>query len=439
MPLPASALFAWHMQPSAFLRQLPPWQRLTIRSSGNPADIGSRVKIELRPYLWPFSIRWILEITECKIGEYFIDQQVRGPFRFWRHIHRTLSEGEQSVLSDEIEWSTFNIARSRARAEIEKVFHWRHERLHADLYAYSNEKGSTKMRILVTGSSGLIGKNLVSFLRAGGHEVLRLVRKPTREKDALVWNPEKGAFTLEDFEDFTAVIHLAGDNLNSQRWTSKHKKKIFQSRCRDTWLLAHALSRLKNPPQVFISSSAIGYYGDRGNQTLTEESEAGRGFLADLCQQWEKASAILQTRGTRIVHTRLGMVLSPEGGALKKLLPFYRWGLGAVLGKGEQWVSWIAADDVVYALHHILLTPELQGPVNLTAPQNLTNRDFSKSLALACKSQLFLRLPAPFVRIFFGEIADALLLSSERVFPQKLTNSGFLFTCPKIDLALKYI
>lgn len=442
MPTDAQTLFAWHLQPAAAVRMIPPWLKMKILSSeGSPADSGSILEIGLRiGLLWR---KWTLQYTECKWGEFFIDQQINGPFRFWRHVHRITSLGEQAVLADEIEFSTqlsscFPWVHSKLMQELAKGFHWRQDRLYSDLVTYSRYS-SDKMRILVSGASGLLGTNLVSFLRAGGHTVVRLVRKPTRDADAIVWNPENGVVPHELFEGFTAVVHLASSNIAAKRWTASRKKELFQSRCRDTWLLAHALARLKQPPAVFISASGVGYYGDQGDRILTEESNPGTGFIADLCQQWERASEVLETRGTRVVHTRLGAVLSPAGGMLQRLLPLFRLGLGAVLGKGDQWLSWIGCDDAVDALYHVLMTEQLRGAVNLTAPQCITNRDFSLSLARACQRRLFLRLPPAVLSLAFGEISHEILLASTRVFPEKLIKSGFIFRAPEIDSALTYL
>lgn len=310
----------------------------------------------------------------------------------------------------------------------------RQERLAGDLATY-NRYPKTKMRILVTGGSGLIGTNLVKFLRVGGHEVVTLVRKGRRLENTVAWNPETGEVHNGDLEGFNAVIHLAGPNIAAKRWTPSRKKELFQCRCRDTWLLAHALARVKAPPAVFISASAVGFYGDRGDTVLTEASEQGEGFLADLCQHWERASEVLETRGTRVVHARLGSVITPAGGMLKRLLPLFRFGLGAVLGKGDQWISWIGIDDAVDAFYHLLMTPELKGAVNLTSPQSVRNRDFGRALAKACRRPYFLRLPAPLLHLVLGEMSDELLLASARAVPEKLLKTGFVFRTPELSTA----
>ncbi len=442
MPTDAETLFAWHLQPAAAQRMIPPWLKMKILSSeGSPADSGSILELGIRT--GPFWQRWIIQRTECKWGEFFIDQQIKGPFSFWRHIHRTTPHGEQAVLADEIEFSSqlsswFPWLHARLVQELAKGFNWRQDRLYGDLVAYSRYSDD-KMRILVSGASGLLGTNLVSFLRAGGHTVVRLVRKQTRDADAIFWNPENGGVPPEQLEGFTAVVHLAGSNIGAKRWTPARKNEIFQSRCRDTWLLSHALVRLKKPPAIFISASAVGFYGDQGDRILTEGCDAGSGFAADLCRQWERASEVLETRGTRVVHARLGAVLSPAGGMLQRMLPLFRLGLGAVLGNGDQWLSWIGCDDAVDALYHVLKTHELRGAVNLTAPQCIRNRDFALSLARACNAKLFLRLPPALLGLAFGEISHEFMLASQRVFPEKLIKSGFVFRTPEIDSALTYL
>lgn len=439
MPVDKETLFAWHMQPAALQRMLPPWRKIKILSSGwSPASIGSTVEMSIR--LGPFWRKWTSQHTDWKKGEYFIDQQIEGPFHFWRHVHRFLPNGDHSsFLEDEIEYappfSLLSFFPGKLQREIEKVFNWRHARLAGDLAAYERYP-KKKMRILLSGASGLLGSNLTNFLRAGGHDVVRLVRKKTRAPDAIVWDPENGIVPREELEGFTAVIHLAGANIAEKRWTLARKKELFQSRSRDTWVLAHALARLQAPPSVFISASAVGYYGDQGTTLVTEESKAGKGFLADLCQHWERASEVLRERGIRVVHTRLGSVISPQGGALKVLLPLFRVGLGASLGKGDQWFSWIGVDDAVYAFYHVLMTPDLQGAVNLTSPICVTNKEFGAILAKACKRPYFFRIPAPLLNMVLGDMSRELLLTSIRAYPEKLLRSGFDFRTPELSSAI---
>jgi uncharacterized protein (TIGR01777 family) len=292
-------------------------------------------------------------------------------------------------------------------------------------------------RILVSGASGFIGKPLVSFLTSAGAEVVSLIRKSdSYAPNSIVWDPEAGSARKEDFEDFDAVIHLAGEPLTLTRWSTKKREKILQSRTVGTMFLSHLLASAVCPPKLFLSASAIGYYGDRGEEILTEESEAGRGFLAHVCCAWEKASFALQNRGSRVVHARFGMVLGPNGGALKKMLVPYRLGLGGRLGSGKQWVSWVHRDDLIQALSHIINTPSLEGAVNVVSPNPVRQEDFSRTLAELLGRPHFFNLPAWLLRLRFGSVADELILASTRVKCAKLLAAKYPFIYSDLRSAL---
>lgn len=292
------------------------------------------------------------------------------------------------------------------------------------------------MRILVSGASGLIGSRLTIFLCAAGHEVVHLVRKKEVASNEIFWDPSTETASKEKFEGFDLVIHLAGKNIAERRWTDQIKKELFLSRCRDTWLLSHILTRLERPPKCLITASAIGIYGNRGEEILTEESPPGVGFLAELCEKWEEATQAIEQKGTRVVHTRFGIVLSKEGGVLAKLLPSFRLGLGAILGSGKQFLSWVTLDDLVYAIYHAAMHEELKGAINVVSPHPATQEEFSRALAKALHRPCFLRLPASLLRLLFGEMADEMLLSSTRAVPKKLLISNFRFTSPVLEEAL---
>ncbi len=292
----------------------------------------------------------------------------------------------------------------------------------------------THMRILLSGSSGLIGSALKNFLQHAGYEVVRLVRnKEEVPGGAIYWDPIHGLFQKEDFEGFDAVIHLAGSNIAKGRWTKKRKEQIFLSRCRDTWLLSHVLCRLYKPPITLIAASAVGFYGDRGDEELTEESPQGTGFLADLCGKWEKGTEAIENRGTRVVHARFGAVLSGEGGALKKILTPIRLGVGGKMGSGKQWVSWIGIDDVLGACDHCLTREELTGPVNFTTPEPVTQEEFVKTLAKNAHRPAFCHLPSWMVKALFGEMGKEVILSSQKVKPEKLLKTGYTFRHPDLQ------
>ncbi|MDE2485066.1 MAG: TIGR01777 family oxidoreductase [candidate division NC10 bacterium] len=297
-----------------------------------------------------------------------------------------------------------------------------------------------QLRILVTGSTGFIGSALGPFLAAGGHRVTRLVRTlPRRGKGEVQWGPETGFVDTARLEGLDGVVHLAGENIATGRWTAEKKAMIRDSRVDGTRLLCDSLTRLKQPPKVLVCASAIGYYGDRGDELLTEESASGTGFLAGVCREWEAASKPAEQKGIRVVHLRFGMVLSPSGGAMAKLLPPFKKGLGGVLGTGRQYVSWIALDDLLGVIAHVLTTEMLQDPVNAVAPNPVTNREFTRTLGRLLGRFTLLPMPAPAARLAFGEMADEVLLASQRVQPTRLLATGYCFRYPDLDGALRHL
>ncbi len=292
-------------------------------------------------------------------------------------------------------------------------------------------------RILVSGASGFIGKPLVSFLSSLGHNVVSLHRSLDIISSASIyWDPEKRSARAEDFEGFDAVIHLAGEPLTLSRWSLQKREKILQSRVGGTMFLSHLMAEAVRPPKLFISASAIGYYGSRGDEILTEESASGNGFLAYVCSSWEKASFAIQNRGARVVHARFGMVLDRSGGALQSMLLPFRLGVGGPLGSGEQWISWIHRIDLIRAIVRILDDEFLEGAVNLVAPHPVRQKEFASILAQLMHRPHFFRLPAWFLRLCFGVSADELLLSSTRVRCAKLLESKFSFNYPDLRGAL---
>lgn len=296
------------------------------------------------------------------------------------------------------------------------------------------------MHILVTGSTGLIGSTLVSFLSTDGQQVTRLVRTAPRPGHAEVhWQPETGSIATPGLEGLDAVVHLAGENIAAGRWTAEKKASIRDSRVQGTHLLCDALAQLVNPPKVLVSASAIGYYGDRGAEVLREDSRPGRGFLADVCRAWEAATAPAAQRGIRVVNLRFGIVLSAAGGALAKMLLPFKMGVGGIIGSGQQYMSWIALDDVVGAIHHTLITDTLHGPVNAVAPNPVTNAVFTKTLGRVLWRPTLFPLPAFVARAAFGEMADALLLASTRVEPARLKDTHYAFRYPELEGALRHV
>ena len=293
------------------------------------------------------------------------------------------------------------------------------------------------MKILLSGASGFIGSALVARLGDEGHEPVRLVRAEPRPGGAEIrWDPTAGRLDAASLEGFDAVVHLAGESIAEGRWTRARKTRIRDSRVRGTELLARTLARLSDRPEVLVSASAIGFYGDRGDQELDEQSPRGNGFVAEVCRQWEGASRTAGAAGIRVVQLRLGLVLSPTGGALAKMLPAFRLGLGGRLGSGRQYVSWITLDDLVDVVRHVLATDRLQGPVNAVAPQPVTNREFARALGRALRRPARVPVPRFALRAMLGEMADELLLASIRVLPRRLLDTGFRFGDADLPAAL---
>jgi len=294
------------------------------------------------------------------------------------------------------------------------------------------------MKVLVSGSTGLIGTALVRALEAGVHSVVRLVRGAA-QPGGIVWDPLAGKLDPAAIEGIDAAVHLAGENIASGRWTAAKKQRIRESRVQGTKLLAETLAKLQKPPAVFLSGSAIGWYANRGDEVVREEAPAGSGFLADVCRQWEAAGEAVLARGIRLLKLRTGVVLSGEGGVLARMLPPFRLGMGGRVGDGKQWMSWIAIDDVVAAILHAIAKKELAGPVNFVSPAPVTNAEFTRTLGHLLGRPTIVPMPAFAARWAFGEMADELLLASTRVEPRKLAASGYGFRYPDLESALSAI
>ena len=291
------------------------------------------------------------------------------------------------------------------------------------------------MRVAVTGASGLIGAALVPALREAGHEVLRIVRREPASVDEASWDPAAGTIDEDALRDVGAIVNLAGANLG-QRWTRKRKQRIRESRLNGTRLLANTVAKLEPRPVVLLAS-AVGYYGQRGDEELTERSAPGEGFLADVVQEWEAAADPARAAGARVVHFRQGMVISKDGGALARMLLPFRLGLGGRVGRGSQWWSWVARDDIVAAYVHALEHP-LEGAYNLAAPGVVRNRDFVDALGRALRRPTVFPLPGLGVKLAFGEMGEEILLGGQRALPERLQDASFPFEHPEIEGALAH-
>jgi len=299
------------------------------------------------------------------------------------------------------------------------------------------------MNILISGSTGLVGSELVPFLGAKGHTVTRLTRSKSGTESQLgvaqtFWNPNSKKIDASCVEGHDTVVHLAGENI-AGIWTEEKKNKIRKSRVDGTGLLSKSIAALSKPPKVFVSASAIGFYGNRGEEILTEESDHGGGFLAEVCREWEAAAKPAVEKGIRVVYLRIGLVLTPKGGALKTMLIPFRMGLGGTIGSGKQFFSWVAIDDVIGAIYHAIISENLNGPVNVVAPNPVRNNQFTKTLGQVLYRPTLLPVPAFALRLLAGEMADEMLLASTRVEPQKLLTSGYKFSYPELEGALRHL
>jgi uncharacterized protein (TIGR01777 family) len=448
---PARDVFDWHTRPGVFERLVPPWEDVRVVLPAPSIAEGTQAIISV-PF-GPFRREWMAEHRDVIPGEQFRDIQVRGPFARWEHTHRVEPDGPSAChLEDRIEYALPGGRLGRlfgggfAREQLQRMFRYRHAVTSADVPAHARTpREACHMNVLISGSTGLVGSALIPFLTSGGHEVIRLLRVKgsstlqSSSKEAVYWDPDGGRINPGDLEGLDAVVHLAGDPIASGHWTAAKKARIRDSRVVGTRLLCEALAKCDRPPQVLVSASAIGFYGDRGDEVLTESSPAGIGFLADVCREWEDATQLAASKGIRTVTLRTGVVLSPAGGALAKMLPPFKMGVGGVLGSGRQYMSWISIDDLIGAIHHSLINSSVSGPVNGTAPSPVTNREFTKTLGRVLHRLTIFPMPAFAARLAFGEMADELLLSGQRVQPLRLLNGGYSFRHSDLETALRHV
>ncbi len=441
----AAALYDWHARPAAFARLAPPWERVKVASVAGSFGDGQRVTLRAS-LVGPVAKDWVAELFEVVPGRQFRDRQLRGPFAEWTHTHRFLPDGpDASILEDDIEYRLplgvlgQLVGGGLVRGKLAAMFAYRHAVTASDLRRHAPFAGRPPLTVGVTGSSGLIGSELTHFLGAGGHRVVRLVRGPVKPAayddgtTSRTWTPD-APLDPATLAGLDAVIHLAGDGIADGRWTAAKKARIRDSRVGPTRRLAEAVVAARVP--VFLSASAVGVYGVRGDELLTEDSPPGTGFLADVAKGWEGPTHLAADAGVRVVNLRIGVVLTPKGGALGKQLLAFKAGNGAVLGGGTQFVSWVTLNDLIGGVHHALMTETLRGPVNLTAPNPVTNREFGRTLAGVLNRPYLLTIPAPALRLLFGELADAALLASIRVQPARLTAAGYKFDHPDLAAGL---
>ena len=466
----ADEAYTWHMQPGAFQRLNPPWEDVRVLSGWKPIEEKSQVHLKVPLVQFPLDyplinalwFDWVCQHQDIIPGKQFCDVQIRGPFGYWKHCHRVEEiDATHCQLNDTIEYSLpFGLVGSTLgellggwyiRQKLDRMFAYRHNVLAHDLklnQKLKQKKENALMKVLVAGSSGTVGSSLVALLKTGGHHVVRLVRRAARNENEISWDPVKGTIEAAKLEGFDAIVNLAGESIADGYWTAEKKQKIESSRLQSTSLLANTLSQLAQPPSVFINASAIGIYGSQGNKNLTEMADYAQDFLAGVSRKWEAATQPASEKGIRTVMLRFGIILTPKGGALGKMLPIFNLGLGGpfmtiggddLIAIGKNYMSWIALDDVLGAIVHAITTDSIKGPVNVVAPNPVTNGKFTSILGRVMGRPTIAPVPAPMLQLVFGEMANALLLSSSKVEPLRLVESGYRFQYPELEGALRHL
>ena len=445
--------FDWFEHEGSFRRLMPPWEVAEEVRADESLEVGSQ-----RVFRFPapgapfFKMTWVAEHTGYEKPSdnkaYFADKMVKGPFWKWNHDHFLSEVDGVTTVVDDVTYSVpFGplgmfvdrvLGGSLVTGRISSMFKAREYRLKRDMDNHTKFQDIGRKKILISGSSGLIGTQLVAFLDTGNHDVWRLVRRESDpNKKELTWYPSEGKINPSEIEGFDIVIHLGGVGIGDKRWSKKRKAAIRDSRVNSTTLLSDTLASLEKKPELFMVSSAIGYYGNRGEDIVDENTSIGDDFLTDICEKWEGSASSAKKAGIRTIHTRTGIVLSAVGGALGKMLLPAKMGGGGPIGGGKQWMSWISMDDQIYSMYHLMMHKDTEGVYNLTAPNPVRQKIFAKTLGKVLRRPAFAPLPGFVMRIMFGEMGVKLTLDSQRVLPKKLQESGYEFTHDDLEPALR--
>lgn len=434
-------LYDFHKRPGALERLLPPWDGSEVLWKQGTIAPGSKVLVKLQQ--GPLKIKWEGHHIEEVPGVRFCDIQHRGPFASYRHTHSFFDSHPGALLEDRIEFALPierflpAAAHRQIKKTLARLFVHREHILREDLRLHGRYS-QRPLRLLVSGASGVLGKVLVPMLTTGGHEVWTLVRRAPRPGcREIFWDPWNGLLTASQLPELDGVIHLAGEYITLKRWSEEKKQQVVESRRRGTWLLAKTISRLAKPPSVLLSASAVGYYGDGGSQWIDEGAPCGDHFISEVCQAWEWGTTPAAEAGIRTVQMRLGVALTPRGGALQRMLTTDPFCIIRQFGDGKQYISWMSVDDMVAAMLHCLVTPGLSGPVNIAAPQPVSNSEMLATLAQVADRPLALSIPAALLKTLYGQMASELVLSGCRVSTKKLVDSGFTFRHPTLASALR--
>ena len=445
-PAAVEDLFAYHENPVALQRLIPPWENCTILDKSGGIENGGKVTLQLR--FGPLKAQWVSRHESFERNRQFSDIQVKGPFSSWKHTHAFRSTGQHtSTLKELIQFKIplgslgHHLAYSGIRKRLNRMFTYRHAVTQNDLNHLGTYRRHSKSRVVITGGNGLIGSELAVFLKLQGHEV-KILSRSGRSRvfgiPGVRWNPDDGFIDRAALGNVDCWVHLAGENLSEGRWTDKRIQALKDSRVKVTQFLVDFLGQEENPPHTFISASGTGFY-ESGEGDRTESSRLGRGVLAEICDAWESASEKLEELGVRRVILRTGVVLSQKGGALAKMLPIFKLGIGGPLGKGDQYWSWIAMDDLVRIYDAAIQDSQFVGIYNAVAPSAVTNRKFSKTLGSVLHRPVVMPVPKVALKTLIGPMAEEALFASHKVIPDRLQREQkFEFLFPKLGSALSH-
>ncbi len=436
---PAGTAFKWHEKPGALQRLTPPWQNMKVLQQSKGIPVGATVTMV--NYFFGFPVKMEAEHLDYKKGTFFQDTLTKSPFSSWVHNHSFFEKGEEvSELEDKIEyrlpWYFPRFLKTKVKKELHRIFNYRHAVFQKDIERQA--MSDKPLTILLSGASGLLGAALIPFFTTGGHKVLTLVRRTADPlKNEISWDPAKGELDLDGIGKIDVVINLNGSPIAEGRWTEERKKRIIESRTASTLLLAEKIAALTEKPDLFFSASAIGYYGDTGNESVDEKGNVGDMYISDVCNVWEESAEKAVKSGVRTVFGRIGVVLTPRGGALEKMLPSFYFGMGGRLSTGSQYMSCISLEDIIGSIWHIIMTPEISGPVNLVNPTPVTNKEFTKTIGKVLSKPAFFIIPSWLINLIWGKMGKELLLSGAKAEPAVLKNTGYVFCHETLEDALR--
>ncbi len=442
-------VFEYHTHEEAINRLIPPWSPLQVLKSNTDLKNGTIAILRLK--IGPFGIRWIAQHSGYIQNRQFQDRMIKGPLKYWLHTHSFIpNEINNCIMEDRIDYSPpfgllagNNFINKKIGDKLYQLFYYRHHILKNDMNLLKLVGNNNGKKVLITGSTGLIGSALVPFLNTvGNHHITRMVRPLSKYRDnntrIVKWDPEKDKIDIDNLNGFDTIIHLGGENIFG-RWSNSKKRKLFDSRIKTTRFLCDSLSKLKSPPSTLICASAIGFYGSQGSNVLTEETSPGSGFLSDVCQKWEDSTESAKSIGIRVINARFGMVLTPKGGILQKLVKPSVLKIGLKFPDENQYVSWVSIEDVIGCILYFIRDSSIKGPVNVVSPNPIKMSEFMKVLSQVLDNKIIVPIAKSPLKLAFGEFADYVVSSSSYVLPKKLALAGYTFLNTNLENTLRLL